>query len=71
LSSELNVEESIDITDQTFNPYYRHFMTNYFKNKNFPDWIGNVLSTFFCSNQPFVYKVVVCTKKMSNIDIAN
>ena len=71
LSSELTVEESIDITDQTFNPYYRHFMTNYFKNKNCPDLIGNALSTFFCSNQPFVYKVVVCTKKISNIDVAN
>lgn len=71
LSSELNVEESIDITEQTFNPYYRHFMTNYFKNNNCPDWIGNLLSTFFCSNQPFVYKVVVCTKKMSNIDVTN
>lgn len=63
LSSELNIEESIDITEQTFNPYYMHFMTNYCKNSNWPDWVGNALSTFFCSNQPFIYKVVTCTKK--------
>jgi erythromycin 3''-O-methyltransferase len=64
LSSELNIEESIDITEQTFNPYYMHFMTNYCKNSNWPDWVGNALSTFFCSNQPFIYKVVTCTKKI-------
>lgn len=63
LSSELNIEESINITDKTFNPYYIHFMTNYCKNSNWPDWVGNALTTFFCSNQPFIYKVVVCTKK--------
>ena len=63
LSNELNIEESINITDKTFNPYYMHFITNYCKNHNWPDWVSNALTTFFCSNQPFIYKVVVCTKK--------
>lgn len=63
ISSELTVCESIDITDQTFQPYYKHFMTNYVKNTKWPEWTGSVLSKFLCSHQPFIYKVVVCTKK--------
>ena len=63
LSSELIIEESIDITEKSFKPYYTNFMTNYAKNKNWSNWIGNKLTSFFCSNQPFIYKVVVCSKK--------
>jgi cyclopropane fatty-acyl-phospholipid synthase-like methyltransferase len=64
LASELNVEESIDITEKTFKPYYTNFMTNYAKNKNWSTWVSNTLISFFCSNQPFIYKVVVCSKKI-------
>lgn len=64
ISDELTVCETIDITDQTFQPYYNHFMTNYVKNKRWPEWIGNIMNKFLCSHQPFIYKVAVCSKNL-------
>jgi cyclopropane fatty-acyl-phospholipid synthase-like methyltransferase len=60
LLSELNVEESIDITEKTFEPYYKNFMVNYFKNSEI---MGKLFSIFFCEYQPFAYKIVICSKK--------
>jgi len=63
LSSELNVIESINLSDKTFQPYYTYFMKQYCKNHNYPDWVGCALSDFFCTYQPFLYKIAICTKK--------
>ena len=63
LYNEFTVVELLDITDQTFEPYYKHFMNTYAKNNNLPLFIGRILSDFFCSVQPFSYKVAVCKKK--------
>ena len=60
LLSELNVEESIDITEKTFDPYYKNFMMNYFKNS---EMMGKIFSNFFCEYQPFAYKIAICSKK--------
>jgi ubiquinone/menaquinone biosynthesis C-methylase UbiE len=66
LSSNFIIEESIDITDKTFKPYYSYFMNSYIKNKNLPQFIGNMLTSFFCENQPFSYKIVVCRKRLDS-----
>ena len=71
ISDELIIEENINITEETFKPYYAHFMTNYIKNNNLPDWLGNNLSLFFCSNQPFTYKIAVCSKKKDCTSLNN
>jgi cyclopropane fatty-acyl-phospholipid synthase-like methyltransferase len=65
VSSELDIVEQIDITNKTFVPYYKHFMNTYIKNKKYPFFLGKWLEDFFCSVQPFAYKVVVCKKKSS------
>jgi cyclopropane fatty-acyl-phospholipid synthase-like methyltransferase len=62
LVSNFVVEENIDITEKTFKPYYTHFMTTYVKNKNWPQWFGTMLTSFFCTHQPFTYKIAVCKK---------
>ena len=60
INKELEIEEIIDITDNSFNQYYHHFMKIFFNNN---DSLGDIFSKFFCSYQPFVYKVLVCSKK--------
>ena len=67
LASNFIIEESIDLTENTFKPYYTHFMNTYIKNKNLPEFIGNMLTSFFCRYQPFSYKIVVCRKRLDNI----
>ena len=42
-------------------------MNTYIKNKNLPEFIGNMLTSFFCRYQPFSYKIVVCRKRLDNI----
>ena len=56
LSSNFIVEESIDITEKTFKPYYIYFMNTYIKNKNWPQWIGNALTSFFAQINLFHIK---------------
>ena len=63
LYNEFTVVELLDITDQTFGPYYGYFMNTYSKNNCLPSFMGKMLSDFFCSVQPFAYKVAVCKKK--------
>jgi len=63
LHSNFIVEEIIDITKHTFDPYYDYFMKMYIKKKNLPQYFGNFLSSFFCTNQPFSYKIARCRKK--------
>ena len=62
LSEKMNIIEMYDITDKTFNPYYKHFMNNFIKNTNLPSCLSNMLESFFCSVQPFSYKVAICEK---------
>jgi SAM-dependent methyltransferase len=63
LDSNLIIDEIIDITDKTFNPYYIHFLNTYVKNQKLPHIIENILTNIFCSIQPFAYKIVICKKK--------
>ena len=66
LESNFIVEESINVTDNTFKPYYTHFMNTFIKNNNLPEFIGSKMSSFFCENQPFSYKIAVCRKRTDN-----
>ena len=61
--SGLKITESIDITDNTFDPYYKNFCNEYIKNKQLPSWITSYLCAFFKNVQPFSYKVAVCRKE--------
>ena len=63
ISSELEIIEMFDITDETFLPYYKYFMSTYSKNKNLPIFFGKTLGDIFCSIQPFSYVVLKCKKK--------
>jgi cyclopropane fatty-acyl-phospholipid synthase-like methyltransferase len=63
LASVFDVDEIIDVTEKTFGPYYNNFMHVYVKNKKLPQFVGNNLSSFFCNNQPFSYKIAICKKK--------
>lgn len=63
LASVFVVDEIIDVTEKTFGPYYIHFMHTYVKNKQLPQFFANILSSFFCNNQPFSYKIAICKKK--------
>ena len=67
LNSNFIIEENIDITEYTFNPYYIHFINTYIQKKNLPECVANVLTSFFTFNQPFSYRIVVCRKKTDNI----
>lgn len=51
-----------DITHLTFEPYYEFFFENWFKNLYMPSWFANPFKYFFCSTQPFAYKLVVCQR---------
>jgi cyclopropane fatty-acyl-phospholipid synthase-like methyltransferase len=63
LASVFVVEEIINVTEKTFEPYYIHFMHTYIKNKKLPQFVGSTLGSFFCNNQPFSYKIAICKKK--------
>jgi len=63
ISKELNIIENYDITEKTYEPYYKYFMNHYIENSNYPSYLSKILESFFCSVQPFSYKVVVCEKK--------
>ena len=65
--SEFNIIESYDITEQTFKPYYNHFMREYIKYLNLPCIFSEMLANFFNSVQPFSYRVAVLNKRMDNI----
>ncbi len=64
LSYLFNVKEIMDITDQTFVPYYKHFVQEYVKKRNINKYIGNMILYILCNHNPFSYKVAVCYKKL-------
>ena len=57
IDAGFEIVEHNDITDQTFGPYYKHFMHTYFKNKNLPTWMADMAANLFRSIQPFSYSV--------------
>jgi len=57
IDAGFEIVEYIDITDQTFGPYYKHFMHTYFKNKNLPSWMADMADNLFRTIQPFSYSV--------------
>lgn len=64
ISSHFIIEESINISEKTFKPYYSHFLTTYIQKKGLPPYMASALCSFFCKHQPFSYKVAVCRKKI-------
>lgn len=64
LDSGLKIIETIDITDKTFNPYYKNFFKEYIKNYNLPDFFASILYNYFSYVQPFSYVIVVCKKNI-------
>lgn len=65
LSTEFNIQEIHDTTDQTFTTYYTYFLTTFIKKKGLPDWLGQALIRFFCTVQPFSYRIAVCEPNKS------
>jgi cyclopropane fatty-acyl-phospholipid synthase-like methyltransferase len=63
ISDEFTIQEIIDTTDETFTPYYTYFMRTFIKNKGLPDSVGQFFANFFCSLQPFAYRIAVCESK--------
>ena len=57
IDAGFEIIEHNDITDQTFGPYYKHFMHTYFKNKNLPTWMADMADNLFRTIQPFSYSV--------------
>jgi len=57
IDAGFEIIEYNDITDQTFGPYYEHFMHTYFKNKNLPTWMADMADNLFRTIQPFTYSV--------------
>ena len=64
LESECRVIEVLDITENTFVPYYKHFMKTFVKNKQWVNCMEKYLIDLFCKNQPFLYKIAICEKKI-------
>ena len=60
--SGLEIVETIDITDKTFNPCYNYYFKEYTKYYNLPDCFLSVLYTYFKYIQPFSYIIAVCKK---------
>lgn len=63
IDAGFEIVEYNDITDQTFGPYYKHFMYTYFKNKSLPTWMADIAANLFRTIQPFSYSV--CKLKKS------
>jgi len=57
-----DIVEYSDITNQTFSPYYKHFIYTYCKNKGLPESIATVLNNIFQNTQPFAYSVAMLTR---------
>lgn len=62
LQANFEIEECIDITDQTFLPYYKHFFATWMEKKGYPKLFANLLNGLFQTVQPFSYMVAVCRK---------
>ena len=60
--SGLEMVECIDITDKTFNPYYKNFFHKYMEHYGMPSAIASRMYDFFAYVQPFSYVVAVCRK---------
>ena len=65
LDSGFKIIESINITDKTFNPYYKNFFDKYIENYSLPSYISNGLYGIFSYLQPFSYMVAVCKKNIT------
>ena len=63
LSSALDVHESIAVTNNTIEPYYKQLIATYVKTKGGPVWVGNAISKLLIHHQPFIYKIAICSKK--------
>ena len=63
IDAGFEIIEHNDITDQTFGPYYKHFMHTYFKNKKLPTWMADMADNLFRTIQPFSYSM--CKLKKS------
>lgn len=65
IDAGFEIIEHKDITDQTFGPYYKHFMHTYFKNKKLPTWMADMADNLFRSIQPFSYSM--CKLKRQSV----
>ena len=63
IDAGFEIVEYNDITDQTFGPYYKHFIYTYFKNKNLLTWMADMADNLFRTVQPFSYSM--CKLKKS------
>jgi|688.fasta_scaffold516083_1 cyclopropane fatty-acyl-phospholipid synthase-like methyltransferase len=62
--SGLEIVECIDITDNTFNPYYKNFFHKYMEYYRMPSSFASIIYHFFEYVQPFSYVVAVCKKSV-------
>lgn len=62
LAEHFDVVQVEDITANTFEPLYIHFVDKYLSGCGLPSWSENVAS-LFCKYQPFEYKVALCRYK--------
>jgi erythromycin 3''-O-methyltransferase len=58
----LVLEEFLDITDKTFEPYYTEFFEKYMMNNSMPSCFASLGSGFLKYVQPFSYKLAVFSK---------
>jgi ubiquinone/menaquinone biosynthesis C-methylase UbiE len=58
----LVLEEYLDITEKTFDPYYTEFFEKYMMNTSMPPCFASLGSGFLKYLQPFSYKLAVFTK---------
>lgn len=63
-NSGLEIVECTDITDKTFNPYYKNFFYKYMEYYKMPSCIASSIYNFFTYVQPFSYIIAVCKKSV-------
>jgi erythromycin 3''-O-methyltransferase len=61
----LVLEECMDITEKTFEPYYTEFFEKYMMNNSMPPCFASLGSGFLKYVQPFSYKLAICRKPTS------
>ena len=59
--------EFIDITEDTFLPYYRHFVSTYMKHMKMPQIITRNIISSFEKTQPFSYMIAVCSSPLKSL----
>ena len=65
IQSDFDVVECLDITDQTFFPYYKHFFSVWMEKKGYPKFLARLFNGLFQTVQPFSYMVAVCKKPVN------